>query len=98
MKCEDFNEKDTKRIAEQMADAKQIIQTALLEIENKYDNIIAECATMAITTDMLADIAKRRDIYYLNDILNGFGFKLNEMGISSIISLKDVKEDVLNDE
>lgn len=91
------NEELPQRIDEQMKEAKRILQKALDEIENRYDNIIAECATMAITSDMIVEIAGRRDIYYLNDIMQAFSIKLNEAGISSMISLKDVKEDVLND-
>lgn len=91
------NEELPQRIDEQMKEAKKILQKALDEIEKRYDNIIAECATMAITSDMIVEIAGRRDIYYLNDIMQAFSIKLNEAGISSMISLKDVKEDVLND-
>lgn len=86
------------RVSKQIDDAKRILIKAINEIESRYDNIIAECATMAIASDMIVEIAGRRDIYYLNDIMQAFSIKLNEAGISSMISLKDVKEDVLNDE
>lgn len=75
-------------IEQEMLDAEEILVVSIMDIEEKYDSIIADCVLMKLAFDRLADIKDQGELHYLNDILVAIGRRLEDINISSIIALE----------
>jgi hypothetical protein len=81
-----------KRVGDEMKEAENMLCEYIMEIEQQYDSIIADCVLIKVSFDRIADIKQQGEVHYLNDILQAIGKRLEDIDIPSLIALEEITE------
>ncbi len=75
-------------VQQEMKEAEDFLSTSIMEIEQNYDSIIADCVLVKMAFDRIAEIKQQGETHYLNDILKAVGKRLEEIEIPNMIVME----------